>query len=120
MDDAQQLADRHVAVWNETDDERRRQAIAELWVPEGEHYVELREVRGYAGLEKRIIESHVKWVRDGGFRFRAAKDARGLHDVVTFHWEMVPKDGGEVAASGLEFLAVDKQDRILVDYQFPL
>ncbi|MEI9421004.1 hypothetical protein O7A70_07480 [Mesorhizobium sp. Cs1299R1N1] len=120
MDKVQQLADRYVAVWNETDDERRRQAIADLWAPEGEHYVGTQEVRGYAALEKRIVDSHTKWVRNGGYRFRAAKDIRALHDVVTFHWEMVPRNGENIAAIGLEFLVVDKENRILTDYQFPL
>src|SRR4051794_29317297 len=120
MDNAQKLADRYVAVWTETDAERRRQAIAELWVPEGEHYVGTQEVRGYDALEKRIIGSHVKNVRDGGYRFRAARDARTLHDVVTFHWEMLPADGEEIVATGLEFLIVDSEGRILVDYQFVL
>jgi hypothetical protein len=120
MDSAQKLADRYVAVWSETDAERRRQSIAELWVPEGEHYVGTQEVRGYDALEKRITSSHVKNVRDGGHRFRAARDARALRDVVTFHWEMLPADREEIVATGIEFLIVDDRGRILIDYQFVL
>jgi len=75
-------------------------------------------VRGYDALEKRIRGSHEKNVRDNGNRFRAAKDARGLHDVVTFHWEMLPADGETVLARGLEFLIVRDDGHILVDYQF--
>jgi hypothetical protein len=62
----------------------------------------------------------VKNVRDGGHRFRAAKDARALRDVVTFHWEMLPADSEEVVATGIEFLIVDGEGRILIDYQFVL
>jgi hypothetical protein len=118
MDNAQQLADRYVAVWNETDATRRRQTIADLWTTEGEHYVGAREVRGYAALEERIRGSHEKNVRDGGHRFRAARDAKALHDTVAFHWEMLAADGERVVATGLEFLLVDGQGRIRVDYQF--
>jgi len=118
MDSAQQLADRYVAVWNETDAERRRQTIADLWIPEGEHYAGAREVRGYAALEERIRGSHEKSVRDGGHRFRAVKDAQALRDVVTFHWEMAPAESEKVAASGFIFLLVDGHGRIRVDYQF--
>src|ERR1700759_2051099 len=64
MNEAQQLADRYVAVWSETDPERRRRAIAELWTPDGEHYVGAREVRGYDELEQRIKGSHEKNIRD--------------------------------------------------------
>jgi hypothetical protein len=118
MDSAQQLADRYVAVWNETDAERRRQSIADLWIPEGEHYAGAREVRGYAGLEERIRGSHEKNVRDGGYRFRAVKDAQALHDGLTFHWEMAPPESEKIVASGLIFLLVDGPGRIRVDYQF--
>jgi hypothetical protein len=120
MDNAQKLADKYVAVWNETDAVRRRQSIADLWVPDGEHYVGTQEVRGYEALEKRIVGSHVKNVRDGGHRFRAARDARALHDVVTFHWEMLPAGREEVVAAGLEFLIIDAEGRIRIDYQFVL
>jgi len=54
MNDAQYLADRYVAVWNETDPDRRRRAIAELWTPDGRHCVDTREAHGYDALEKRI------------------------------------------------------------------
>jgi hypothetical protein len=117
MNDPQQLADRYVAAWNETDAEARRKAIAGLWRPDGTHYVRDREARGYVALEQRIIGSYQKNVRDGGCRFRAVKNAQALRNVVTFNWEMVTPDGG-VAAVGLEFLIVDELNRITVDYQF--
>src|SRR4051812_3136774 len=114
MDNPQSLAERYVAVWNETDAGRRRQQIAELWVPEGEHYVGAREARGYDALETRVRESHEKNVRDDGNRFRAAPGARHLRDVVTFRWEML--HGEAVAGGGLEILRVDDAGRILADY----
>ena len=117
MNAAQQLADRYVAVWNETDADARRQAIAKLWGPDGRHYVKSREAHGYEALETRIVGSYEKNVRDAGNRFKAAKNAQALAGVVTFNWEMVTA-GGEVAAVGLEFLVLDERGRILTDYQF--
>jgi hypothetical protein len=118
MLDAQALADRYVAVWNERDEGSRRTAIAALWVPEGQHYVQGQEVRGHDALEKRIRGSHEKNVRDNGNRFRAARNARRLHDVITFHWEMLPADSETVSVRGLEFLVIADDGRILADYQF--
>lgn len=118
MFNPQQLADRYAAVWNETDPKRRRDEIRELWAPSGEHYVNAREVRGYAELEARITGSHEKNVRDNGNRFRAVKDARALRDIVFFHWEMLPAGSEVVTASGMIILRVDATGRILVDYQF--
>ncbi|MGZ5194359.1 MAG: hypothetical protein ACXWJM_03190, partial [Ramlibacter sp.] len=68
MDTATQLAERYVALWNETDATLRRTEIEQLWVPEGEHFVQTRQVRGYEELERRVTGSHEKNVRDGGYR----------------------------------------------------
>jgi hypothetical protein len=115
-----ELADRYVAVWNETDPAARRAAIAGLWVPEGEHYVRTLRVKGYEALEQRVIGSHEKNVQGGGFRFASAGDMQLLHDAVMFHWRMVPAAGGPVAALGLEFLVLAEDGRIAADYQFIL
>ena len=118
MDDAQRLAERYVAVWNETDAERRRHAIAELWTPDGQHYVNAREAHGYDALEQRIIGSYERNVRDGGHRFRAVAGARALRDVVTFDWEMLPGNSERMVASGSIILIINDEGHILVDYQF--
>jgi len=118
MIDAQDLADKYVAVWNESDPERRRQQIAALWVPDGQHYTDVREARGYDALEQRIIGSYNKNVRDGGHRFRARQDARTLRDIVVLHWEMLSPADDRVATWGLAVLHVDAEGCILTDYQF--
>jgi hypothetical protein len=110
MLDAQTLADRYVAAWNERDAGRRRKAIAALWAPDGE--------RECAVIGKRLPGSHERHVGHGGARFRAARNARRLSDVVTFRWEMLPPDSEIVLKSGLEFLVVDDEGRILIDHQF--
>jgi hypothetical protein len=118
MESPNYLADRYVAVWNETDAERRKSQIAELWVRQGLHYVGDRKVEGQDALERRVRESHEKNVRDNGNRFRAAGDARRVHDAVVFHWEMLSANGDSVLARGLEFLVVDGSGKIITDYQF--
>ena len=120
MIDAQDLSDRYVAVWNESDPECRRRQIAALWAPDGQHYTDVREARGYDALEQRIVGSYNKNVRDGGHRFRARQDARALRDIVTFHWEMLAAANDQVVAWGFAVLRVDDEGRILVDYLFIL
>lgn len=113
-----ELAARYVAVWNERDAEKRRCQIAELWVPEGEHYVESRKVAGHDALEERIVESHNEFVRHAGNRFRAVPGARREGNVVTFYWEMLPADADTVLGKGLEFVIISDAGKILQDYQF--
>lgn len=118
MFDAQELAERYLAVWNEADPERRRIQIASLWVPEGRHYVDVREAVGYAALEQRIAGSFNKNVRDGRHRFRAVGNARTLHDIVVFDWEMRRTADDTAAARGFVVLRVNAGGQILTDYQF--
>jgi hypothetical protein len=52
--EAEQLADRYLALWNEPDPERRRRMIAELWTEDGSQILqpplEMREIAASAGL----------------------------------------------------------------------
>jgi hypothetical protein len=116
--DPQKLADRYAAVWNEPDATARRRAIAALWAPDGVHYVQDREYRGHEALEKRVLDAYDKNVRLAGNRFRAVRNAQVLRDVVKFNWEMLPADGEQVLAVGLEVVVLDDDQRIVRDYQF--
>ena len=118
MLDPQQIADRYAAVWNEPDAAARRRAIEEIWQLDGRHFVRVLEARGHDALERRVSDSHMKNVRDGGFRFRARRDAQRLRDTIAFHWEMFRPDTDDVVATGLEFIHLDEAGRIRADYQF--
>jgi len=75
MLDAQALADRYVAAWNERDADRRRDALAALWAPDAQR---LARARGFGGLGKLMLgASETNGGRDG-IRFRAAPGARDL------------------------------------------
>jgi hypothetical protein len=128
------LCDRYVAIWNESDPERRRMLVAELWAPDGEHVLvppqqvrtaaaEMKmrsafEVRGHAELEARVADAHERFIAPGEYAFRRREDAARLRDVIKFRWEMVSTEDGSVAAVGLEFLVIDGKRQIRSDYQF--
>ena len=121
MDRFNELADRYVAVWNETDAPRRRDQIVRLWAAQAEHHVRSLRAVGYAQLETRVTSSHEKNVRDGGYRFRRTGSVQALHDTVMFHWEMFrPEREHIVEALGLQFLRLAPDGRIACDYQFIL
>ena len=55
---------------------------------------------------------------ESGIRYRAARTARLRGDVLTFRWEMLLADSETVLATGLEFLILDDEGRILTDHPF--
>ena len=118
MLDAQALADRYVAAWNEPDAISRSSAIAALWAPDALGHERAREPRGYGALGKLILGSPERNGGESGIRYRAAPTARLRGDVVTFRWEMLLAESETVLASGLEFLVVDNDGRILIDHPF--
>jgi hypothetical protein len=115
MLDAQALADRYVAAWNEPDPTKRSSAIAALWAPEALGH---RGPSGYAARTKRSPAKPGTSAGHEGVRYRAAPTARLRGDVVTFRWEMLLAGSETVLAGGLEFLIVDDDGRILVDHPF--
>jgi hypothetical protein len=115
MLNAQALADRYVAAWNEPDAARRSSAIAALWAPDALGH---KGPRGYAALTTLTPSTPGKSARRESIRYRAAPTARLRGDVVTFRWEMLLADSETVLAGGLEFLIVDDDGRILADHPF--
>jgi hypothetical protein len=132
---AAELADRYLALWNEPDADRRRRMIAELWIEDGQHFVqppqEIREIaaqpgigltaileaRGHEAIEARVASAYEHWVGSEGVSFRRRDDAERLGDVLKFHWEGLDKDG-ELFAVGLHVLVLAADGRIERDYTF--
>ena len=117
MFDVQALADSYVAAWNETSADRRRAAIAALWAPERRHEAGSRSAPGFGALGRLIAAPREGRAGEEGLRLRAVQNAQRRRDVVTFRWEMMLGDS-VVLASGIEFLVVDEEGRILSDLPF--
>ena len=115
MLDAQALADRYVATWNEPDADKRSSAIAAFWAPDARSHS---GVGGYAARTTLTVAAPEKRGRGEGICYRAARTARLRGDVLTFRWEMLLAESETVLASGLEFLVVDDDGRILIDHPF--
>jgi hypothetical protein len=118
MENATELVDRYVALWNESDADKRRLAIVELWARDGLHLAKRHECSGYATIEDRVVRSYEASIAPGVNIFRHANNVDAHHNVVRFNWHMVRKATGEIAATGLEMLVLDDDGRIRADYQF--
>ena len=129
------LAEGYVALWNESDADRRRQMIAKLWAEDGRHILQppqeiraiaaqpgiamtaILEAQGHEEIAARASSVHEHWVGSEGLSFRGRDDADRLGDVVKLHWEAVAHDG-TVFAVGLSFLVLAADGRIERDYTF--
>jgi hypothetical protein len=111
------LLNRYVAIWNEPDAAVRRAGVAELWAPEGLHYTQTRKFRGIDELDARVTEAYDQFVAGSGLLFVSENNLVVHHNVAKFNWDMV-QHNGDLVAVGFDFLILDPDGRILVDYQF--
>ena len=93
------LADRYIAMWNETDAVRRRALIAAVWTPDGAYVDPVVQSDGHGG-----IDAMVKAVQERfpGHRFARTSDVDAHHDRVRFRWTLGP-DGGAAIVEGVDF-----------------
>ncbi|SRR6266700_2660747 len=111
-----QLAERYVAIWHETDANLRRKGIAALWTEDGTYTNELAELQGYPTIEAAVIRAHEEFVKRG-YVFKVSKVV-GHHNVVRLYWDMLLAGGGEVESNGFDFFILADDGRIRHDYQF--
>ncbi|MGI5459741.1 hypothetical protein ACQEWB_42545 [Streptomyces sp. CA-249302] len=134
--DAQDLADRYIALWNDPDPETRRKTVHELWAEDGEHILlppqEMHdravalgfgtaalEARGHDELHARVTRAYEEFVAPGTYVFRIQETPRQVRDVISFRWEAFQREEGRVTGGGRDFLVLDQAGRIRFDYQFP-
>lgn len=117
MGQIESLVDRYLAVWNESDPEKRRREVAELWADDGVYANTGREFHGHSGIEEAVAEAYEEFVANG-FIFQLSGFSEN-HDAARIAWEMVSSSGGDVVAAGTEYLILDKGGRIRSDHQFP-
>jgi hypothetical protein len=110
------IVQRYLAVWSEPDADRRRDAVAGLWAPDGVEYVEGTRFSGHAALVDRVAEAYQQFVASGGYEPGWAGDLT-THgdDLAVFTIQL--RAGGEVAWAARVFLALAADGRIREDYQ---
>jgi hypothetical protein len=86
--------------------------VAKLWSENAVSRSKDRECRGHAA-----IMNGGNSVPDG-LVLAARQAADGHHNVVRFAWDMRPRDGGPIAASGANLLILGDDGRIRFDYRF--
>lgn len=114
-----QLVDRYMAAWNEKDPEIRHELVTGLWAEDARYYNRVFVCTGRDQIEYAIGRSHDEYYGKG-FTFKSQNNAYGHHNGVKFNWVMASAATGEVDMFGQDFVLLDDQGRIVVDYQFNL
>ncbi|MGW2375507.1 nuclear transport factor 2 family protein [Kitasatospora sp. NPDC001683] len=103
----QQLAERYLAVWNETDPAARRKLIDEVWAEDGRYTDPLAAVVGREAINALIGAAQAQFP---GLEFTLGPvDAH--HDIARFTWNLGPA-GTEPVVIGFDVLAATPEGRI--------
>jgi hypothetical protein len=101
--DAAQIADRYIAVWNETDHARRRALLAEGWADNATYVEPVMSVEGREQIGALIAAVHERFP---GFRFKLEGRADGYQDRVRFSWAL-GSDADADLVKGTDFVVIE-------------
>lgn len=102
MTDVNQIADRYVAVWNETDPARRGALLAEGWCDDATYVDPLASGSGHDQIGALIGAVQDRFP---GFRFTRDGGADGYGDKVRFSWALGPETEPDMI-KGTDFAVV--------------
>ena len=107
MTDATAIAERYIAIWNETDSERRRALIAEAWTESCSYIDPLMRAGDREQIHALATAAHERFP---GFRFTLITDGDRHGDNLRFSWGFGPADA-EPLIKGTDF-AILEGDRL--------
>ena len=108
MTDANDLARRYIASWNEEDAAARRRLVDDLWTTDARYADPMMQAEGHDGIAALIGCVHAKFP---GYRFALAGQPDGHGAYVRFSWSLASADG-PVVARGTDFAAVTADGRL--------
>ena len=107
MTDAKLIADRYIALWNETNPQRRSALIAENWTPDAVYADPLMAGKGAAEIGALVAGVQAQFPN---FRFALIGKPDGHGNNVRFSWSLGP-DQIDAPIEGTDF-AVIREGRI--------
>ena len=104
MSDVNDLVQRYLEAWNETNPDRRRVAVASVWTEDARYVDPLVSASGHEEIAQLIgaVQEQAP-----GHVFRLHGEVDGHHNVARFSWELVHAAGGESVAVGFDVAETD-------------
>lgn len=103
MTDANNTAERYIAIWNEEDADHRRRLIAESWAENATYIDPLMRGEGHEQINA-LVEA--VQTRFPGFRFNLIGAADSHGNNLRFSWGLGP-DGSEAIIKGTDFALLE-------------
>ena len=97
--DVQSIVDRYLAIWNETEPNKRRDLIAQPWTEDAVYLDPMMRGEGHDGIDAMIASLHAQFPE---YRFRQIGEVDAHNDRVRFSWGLGP-DVGPALAGGTDF-----------------
>jgi SnoaL-like domain len=108
MIDAQELAQRYIASWNEVDGAARRRLVDGLWTEDAGYADPMMAADGQDGITGMIGGVHSRFP---GYRFALTGKPDGHGRYLRFSWSLA-QAGGQAVARGTDFAAVAEDGRL--------
>jgi hypothetical protein len=108
MSNIQQVTEDYIAMWNETDPQRRQQLIAEVLCDDATYVDPLMSGDGPEQIDAMIAGAQQQFP---GHRFALVAGPDTHHDRVRFTWAL-SANGGDPVAVGVDFATVAEDGRL--------
>ena len=111
----QEIVEKYLAAWNETDPAKRRALVDEVWAQDGSYTDPLADVRGRAEIDGLIGAVQQQFP---GFVFTLGGAVDAHHDQARFTWNLGPAGAAEAPVVGFDVAVLDGAGQIGSVYGF--
>lgn len=108
MADHETTVHTYIAMWNETDPQRRRELVGQVVTDDASYLDPLMAGTGADQISEMIAGAQEQFPRH---RFELVSGPDAHHDRLRFRWSLAP-DGGEPVAFGVDFATVADDGRM--------
>jgi hypothetical protein len=111
----QEIVERYLAAWNETDPGKRRSLVDSVWAEDGRYTDPLGDARGRAEIDGLIGAVQQQFP---GFVFTLGGTVDAHHEQARFTWHLGPAGAAEPTVVGFDVAVLDGSGQIGSVYGF--
>ncbi|MBO0810547.1 MAG: nuclear transport factor 2 family protein [Microlunatus sp.] len=105
----QEIIERYIDTWNETDPRQRRLLLDSVWAEEANYIDPIAEAHGRDEIDTLIASAQAQFP---GLRFKLSGPVDNHHRQARFTWGL-GADGGEPAVVGFDVAVADESGRLV-------